>query len=262
LKSLFLVEEQRNLKEGTTMAKNYYAILGVSPTATFDEIRSAYRQRAKQYHPDYFGKDSAPFMGVQEAYDVLGDPSNRSSYDRNLHEAGIKIRSGGQEEPVIIRSRAATVEPLRPSRRPINLGRIFPQTSFRSGSPSFDEIFGGLWDYFHQPPETKSEKFRALTMEIRLTRDQANRGGGVQIRMPLQHPCSTCNGSGEVGPFQCWKCSGTGSALNEFSLKVEYPPGIQDFYRIAIPLDRYGIRDLCPVLLFRISGEGDFEDYS
>jgi len=128
------------------MAKNYYAILGVSPTATFDEIRSAYRQRAKQYHPDYFGKDSAPFLGVQEAYDVLGDPSNRSSYDRSLREAGIKIRSRGQAEPLIIRSRAATVEPLKSSRRPMDLGRIFPQTSFRSYSPSFDEIFEGLWE--------------------------------------------------------------------------------------------------------------------
>jgi hypothetical protein len=55
--------------EGAAMAKNYHAILGVSPTATFEEIRSAYRQRAKHYHPDYFGKNSAPFLGVQEAWD-------------------------------------------------------------------------------------------------------------------------------------------------------------------------------------------------
>ena len=242
------------------MAKNYYAILGVSPTATFDDIRSAYRQRAKQYHPDYFGKDSMPFLGIQEAYDVLGDPSNRTSYDRSLHEAGIKIKAGGQAEPVIIRSRAATVEPLIPSRRPIDLEQIFPQTSFGSYSPSFDEIFGRR-GFFDRPHETKSEKFRTFTMEIRLTRDHANRGGHIQIRMPLQHPCTTCNCSGEVGPFQCWNCSGTGSALNEFTLDVEFPPGIQDCYRIAIPLDRYGVSGLCPVILFRISGEGDFEGH-
>jgi molecular chaperone DnaJ len=247
-------------KEGTAMAKNYYAILGVSPTATFDEIRSAYRQRARQYHPDYFGKDSEPFLGIQEAYDVLADPSNRSSYDRSLHEACIKIRSSEESEPVIIRSRAAKVEPLKPSRMPISLGRTFPQTFFRSYRRSFDEIFEGLGDFFHQPAEKKSEKFRAFTMEIRLTRDQANRGGRVQIHMPIQHPCSTCNGAGEAGPFQCWNCGGTGSALNEFLLEVEYPPGIQDFYCIPIPLDRYGISGLCPTLLFRISGEVDFED--
>jgi curved DNA-binding protein CbpA len=42
------------------MAKNYYSILGVLPTATLEEIRSAYRSGAKQYHPDHFGKDSEP----------------------------------------------------------------------------------------------------------------------------------------------------------------------------------------------------------
>ncbi len=242
------------------MARNYYAILGVSPTATSDEIRSAYRQRAKLYHPDHFGRDSAPFLGVQEAYDVLGDPSNRSSYDRSLREAGIKIRSGGQSEPVVIRSRTASAEPLKPARRPAHRGLVSPLTSFQTYFPSFDELFETLGDIFPRPPEPKSERFRTLTMEIRLTRDQANRGGRIQIRVPLQQRCSTCEGSGEVGPFQCWNCFGSGFALNEFALEVDYPPGIQDFYRIALPLDRYGIPDLCPVLLFRISGEGDFEE--
>ena len=242
------------------MSKNYYAILGVTPTATFEEIRSAYRQRAKRYHPDHFGRGSAPFLGIQEAYDVLGDPLNRSSYDRTLREDGIKIRSGGQSEPIVIRPRKPTAEPLKPTRKPTDLGRIFPQTSFHGYRPSFDEISNALWDFPDRAPETKSERFRTLTMEIRLTRSQANRGGSVQIHMPLHHPCLTCNGFGDVGPFECWSCGGAGSALNELTLEVEYPPGIQDFYQIAMPLDRYGISDLYPVLLFRISGEGDFED--
>jgi curved DNA-binding protein CbpA len=149
------------------MAKNYYAILGVSPTATFDEIRSAYRQRVKQYHPDYFGKDSAPFLGVQEAYDVLGDPANRNSYDRSLREAGIRIRSEQAAEPIVIRPRNATVEPLKPASRPMDVGRMFPQTSFQSYRPASHEVFETLWDFFHRPPEAKSERFRTLILEIR-----------------------------------------------------------------------------------------------
>lgn len=242
------------------MAKNYYAILGISPTATFDEIPSAYRQRAKQYHPDYFGKDSAQFLGVQEAYNVLGDPSNRISYDRTLGGAGIKIRSLGQSESIVTRPRRPAVEPLRSTRKPMDLGRVFPQTSFQRHRPSLEEIFENVWNFPDRPPLSKSEKFRTLTMEIRLTGDQANRGGRVQISIPLQRPCSTCNGSGDAGPFQCWNCSGTGSALNEFSFHVEYPPGIRDFYQVAIPLERYGIPDICPIMLFRVSEEGDFED--
>ena len=142
----------------------------------------------------------------------------------------------------------------------MDLGRIFPQTSFQSHRPAFHEMVETLWDFIGSPPMTKSERFRTLTMEIRLTRDQASRGGRVQVHMPLKHPCSTCKGTGDVGPFQCWNCGGSGFALNEFFLEVEYPPGIQDFYQIAMPLNQYGIPDLCPVLLFRISGEGDFED--
>jgi molecular chaperone DnaJ len=242
------------------MAKNYYAVLGVLPNATLDEIRSAYRRRAKQYHPDYFGRDSAPFLGIQEAYQVLGDPESRSSYDRSLREAGIRTRSGGQTEPVVIRSRKSHIEPLRGTRNPMDFEGIFPQSSFRSYSPSFDEIFDNLWNFPDRSPETKSERFRKLTMEVHLTPEQARRGGRVQVRMPMRHPCSTCNGSGDVGPFQCWRCEGTGFAWDEFSMQVEYPPGIQDYYQIAIPLDRYGIHTICPILLFRISGEGDFED--
>ncbi len=242
------------------MAKNYYAILGVSPSATFDEIRSAYRQRARQYHPDHFGSDSTLFLGVQEAYDVLGDPSTRDSYDRSLRESGIRIESDQVSGPIVIRSRNVAVEPLKPADRQVDLGDIFPHTSFQRCRPAFQEIFEALWEPRSRLPETKSEWFRTLTMEIRLTRNQGSRGGRVRVHMPLRRPCSTCNGSGDVGPFQCWNCGGSGFAMDEFSLEVEYPPGIPDRYRVAMPLDRYGIRDLCPVLLFRISGEGDFDD--
>ena len=240
------------------MAKNYYAILGVLPNATLDEIKSAYRQRVIQYHPDRFGKDSAPFRGIQEAYEILGDPASRSSYDRSLRGAGIRRMSGGIPEPAVIRPRKPVAEPLRARR--VDFGPIFPLSSFRSYSPSFEEIFDSLWNYVDRPPAPKSERFHTLTMEVHLTRDQARRGGLVQIRMPVQRPCTTCYGRGEAGPFRCWRCEGTGVVQDEFSLEIEYPPGIQDYYQVAIPLDRYGVPDVCPVLLFRISGESDFED--
>jgi len=105
------------------MAKDYYAILGVLPTATLDEIRSAYRSRVKQYHPDHFGKDSAPFLSVQEAFDVLGDPANRRSYDSNLRKSGIRASSIAQSIPVEIRPRRSSAEPLRAHRRPVDLDK-------------------------------------------------------------------------------------------------------------------------------------------
>jgi hypothetical protein len=58
----------------------------------------------------------------------------------------------------------------------------------------------------------------------------------------------------------CPECNGSGVIRAEFPLEVEYPPGIRDFYQIALPLDRFGVHDICPILLFRISHEVDFED--
>ena len=70
-------------------AKNYYEILGVSKTATADELKSAYRQLAKKYHPDVFANASeqekkdaeAKFKDINHAYEVLSDPQKRAAYE-------------------------------------------------------------------------------------------------------------------------------------------------------------------------------------
>src|SRR5260221_36046 len=62
---------------------DYYAVLGITRESTEDEIRSAYRKLARQYHPDYNKGDDAParFREVTEAYEVLTDPQRRQRYD-------------------------------------------------------------------------------------------------------------------------------------------------------------------------------------
>src|SRR5579863_3124180 len=61
--------------------KNYYDILGVSKTATEDEIKTAFRKLAQKYHPDKKGGDEAKFKEVSEAYAVLSDKKKRAEYD-------------------------------------------------------------------------------------------------------------------------------------------------------------------------------------
>ena len=80
------------------MAKNYYEILGVSKTATPDEIKSAYRKLARQYHPDLHPNDeecAKKFKEVNEANETLSDPEKRKQYDFELEHPGATSGFGG-----------------------------------------------------------------------------------------------------------------------------------------------------------------------
>lgn len=79
------------------MARDYYSVLGVSKGASQDDIKKAFRQQAKKYHPDANPNDpkaEAQFKEVNEAYDVLGDPQKRQQYDL-MGQAGANPFSGG-----------------------------------------------------------------------------------------------------------------------------------------------------------------------
>ncbi|HMQ02272.1 MAG TPA: DnaJ domain-containing protein, partial [Candidatus Doudnabacteria bacterium] len=77
------------------MAKNYYDILGVSKTATADEIKKAYRKLAHKYHPDKGEGNDARFKEVNEAYQVLSSSEKRSQYDQYGQTFEDAQRSGG-----------------------------------------------------------------------------------------------------------------------------------------------------------------------
>jgi DnaJ-class molecular chaperone len=65
--------------------KDYYRVLGVTPADSLQDIRNAYRNLAKQCHPDYAGEEGQKkFQEIQEAYEVLSDPWKRKAYDASL----------------------------------------------------------------------------------------------------------------------------------------------------------------------------------
>ena len=122
------------------MAKSYFAILGISPSATVNEIRSAYRRLAKEFHPDHYEGGSRRFRDIQEAYSVLGNSGRRREYEQSIRKVSLRtpIRPAAYSEP----------EPLIPEDRPVDIGKVSPVRSFQSFTPSFDEIFDWLWRNF------------------------------------------------------------------------------------------------------------------
>jgi len=101
----------KEIFQGGYMAKNYYYILGVSINASDIEIRTAYRQLVKKFHPDRYGSNSKPFLEIQEAYDVLNDPNKKYTYDQSLKPMSQKPLFQDVTEETITRR---NVEPLEP----------------------------------------------------------------------------------------------------------------------------------------------------
>ncbi|MFP3980363.1 MAG: J domain-containing protein [Desulfobacterales bacterium] len=120
------------------MARSYYAILGISPDASKQEVKDAYRQLAKQYHPDHEGGDSGRFRDIQEAYSVLADAGKRREYEQQRSQEARRVRV--RVNP----GRSAQAEPLIPEREPWHAGRRRHSRSFASGDRSGEDIFEWL----------------------------------------------------------------------------------------------------------------------
>ena len=228
------------------MAKNYFTILGISPTATADEIRSTYRRLVKEFHPDYYAGGSETFRDIQEAYSVLGNTRRRREYERKISKVSLRRPLG--------RTRYPEPEPLIPEERPIDIGEISPVRSFQSFSSSYDEIFDWLWHNFSSLEQPKSGRVKELTLEVTLTPEQARRGGNARIMVPAQAVCPTCRGQGGVGFYECTRCVGEGAISGEMPLSVAFPPGLTKDHAVMIPLDRFGIRNTHITVLFRPTG--------
>ncbi len=226
------------------MAKNYFTILGISSSASADEIRMAYRRLAKEFHPDHYAGGNEAFREIQEAYSVLGDAQRRQKYERQIAKKPVKTtvkRTRYRPEP----------EPLIPEQEPVHMGEISPVRSFQTFTPSLDEIFDWLWRNFADLSQPKSGRIRNLTLEVPLTRQQALRGGTARVLVPAQAACPTCDGYGGIGPYECARCAGEGHISGEVPVSVSFPPGLTKDHAVMIPLRRFGLRNLHMTVLFR-----------
>jgi len=187
--------------------KDFYAVLGVSSSASQDEIKKAYRKLAKKNHPDANASDQKAaerFKEISEANNVLSDPEKRKQYD-DMRRLGAFDGFGG------FGSRNS-----RPGAR--------PGGAQAGGFQDFDiGGLGGLGDLFSsmfgggagRPGTRKSgpEKGQSIEVSLDIPFRTAARGGKVPIELEVTEECVTCHGSGAAAGAQlrvCTECSGRG----------------------------------------------------
>ncbi|AQY51195.1 chaperone protein DnaJ [Listeria weihenstephanensis FSL R9-0317] len=171
------------------MAKrDYYEVLGISKSASADEIKKAYRKLSKQFHPD-INKDAgadAKFKEISEAYETLSDESKRAQYDQYGHVDPNQGFGGG--------------------------GGGYSSQGFGGFEDIFDTFFGGGGSARQDPNAPRQGSDLQYTMRLKFK--EAIFGKEAEIEIPREEACDTCDGSGAkpgTHPEKCSHCDGKGS---------------------------------------------------
>ena len=169
--------------------RDYYEILGVSKTATQDEIKSAFRKLAKKYHPDVSKEENAAekFKEAQEAYAVLSDANKRRQYDQFGHSAFDQMGGAGAS------------------------GFDFSDFDF---SDIFGDIFGSGFG-FGGRSSNRSRRGNDTLVRIDLTFEEAVFGCKKDVKIDTMVECDSCNGKGGHGEKTCQTCHGSGQVTSE-----------------------------------------------
>jgi len=245
------------------LEKDYYKALGVPKTAKAAEIKKAYRELARKYHPDTHKGDAKAedrFKEITEAYNVLSDEKQRKEYD----EARSMFGGGGFRVPTGARGGGGAAG------APFDLGDLF------NGGDGLGDVLGGIFrgrggtaaggtrtrrgaDVETETTLSFGDSIDGATVALRLTGEGACpvchgtgakagtvpkvcpecHGTGQQSRnlggFGLSEPCKTCKGRGLVVEDPCSSCSGSGRAMSSRTIQARIPAGVADGQRIRIP---------------------------
>ncbi len=216
--------------------KDYYQVLGVPRGASEADIKKAFRKLAREYHPDVAkNKKQAEekFKELNEAYEVLSDPTKRKRYD----ELGANWRSGAEFRPP-------------PGWESFGRGRAtaggggqefhFGGTGF---SDFFEQIFGsmggrggagfGRGSGFAEE-DLGAERGQDIEGDILVTLEEAMRGSVRSVSVRHAVPCDQCGGTGQHNRRVCQACSGAGQVARAETYQVKVPAGVTEGQRLRL----------------------------
>ncbi|MBI5133656.1 MAG: DnaJ domain-containing protein, partial [Thaumarchaeota archaeon] len=178
------------------MAKDYYDVLGVHKNATKEEIKKAYKQLAKKYHPD-INKDKGAaekFKEINEAAAVLGDDEKRGQYDQFGDAETFKKASGYG------------------GFNTSDFGFDFSDFASFDFEDIFDRFFGGGFSNY-SGARRRSRRGSDLRYDMEITLEEAAFGADKTISIPRMEKCSSCKGTGAESDsdiIRCPECNGSG----------------------------------------------------
>ena len=209
-------------------SKDYYAVLGVSPTAEQAEIKKQYRRLAKQYHPDANKNDPKAadrFKEISEAYTVVGDAEKRKQYDdmRRLGAFG-GFGAGGAGGPFAAGPFGAGGGPFGPGgtrggRAGASSAPGGAQFDFSNvdvgGIGGFGDIFSSIFGGAARPGAARGpEAGQTVEMTVEVPFRVAALGGKVPVELEVSEQCETCRGNGAAPGATlktCPECNGRGT---------------------------------------------------
>jgi len=237
--------------------RDYYDVLGVSKNASADEIKKAFRRKAVELHPDKEGGDEAKFKELNEAYEVLKDPSKKQRYDQFGH-AGVGGAAGGSNPFEGFGGfGGAGGQNINFDFGDLGLGDIF-SSFFGGGTPgqgrgrrpsrgndiearvevSFEDAVFGTETDLHITLDDTCEHCKGTTAEpgYELKACETCGGSGQVITQTrtvfgnIQQAavCPTCHGTGKVPEKVCSVCHGKGVQSKKQTISLKIPAGIDD----------------------------------
>ncbi len=207
-----------------TSSRDFYQILGVSRSASADDIKKAYRRLARQYHPDmHSGAKKAEmekkFKELNEAHEVLSDPDKRKKYDQYGEQ-------WEQAEAYEKARQQAGAQGFNWQQQP---GGGFGTEGF---SDMFESLFGG------RSRQGSGRGFPVqgddLETEVELSLREVLTGVTKRVNLREPVPCTACQGSGTLRGRTCPTCLGSGSVAESKTIEVKIPAGVQDGTRVRV----------------------------